>query len=843
MSTAFPPASQSGSPQVCAAEPLNASQRSSAPAISASEEATQHVRAPAARLCHLVRSPDYDGYGFKLLTVEQLYLPRVTAVESGSPAEAAGLRVNDTVIEVNDASLEGLKNQEVVQLIKSMPNEARLLVVDDETAAWYERQDIAIRSNLLKIVHVNSKAPESKTRKKQDTTPSLSSLSSGSTTPSELAGGLRLCHLRKWPNYEGYGFSVREDKERQSYFITGVMSNSPAELGGLRNDDRLVEVNAVSVENKSYQEIMGRMGKEPDQVDLLVIDRETDEAFASRSQRPSGQADGVLRRWTPGRPPRLTSRKSKKPVNKASPKHIATSTANVAERDGPAVSERHQVVTEDGNLIEYKQQLPAPRPVLVNCDSPLSTPRSGTDSIDLASVSIGSSEAMSPVEPTEGLRLCHLCKWPNFDGYGFALNANRNREGQFVAHVDFGSPAHLGGLRKRDRIVEGATYREVVNRIKMDPGKVDLLVIDRETDEEFARQSKTPSSQADCVVERRTPPTQPQSYARAPGFRLSFCEALGTATTPDAPTVIPGNMPRDGCTAAGKPPSNQQSKPTSSVKHVPQPSALVGTRPMTPSSETLRCNDDEAASLRNKDNGRTQWAVESQPAKSEPRYTAWPPPKLYTIEESPRRSTPATSAFMASQLRVSSGPYDNGSPSCCSVRNAADYFMAFDESSGPTSTEFSPVRSATPSNHDSPHYSPMPATPAASGQTSYASTQPCGPYCPAQSWLSMSYQAPYVPLESVPRQERWTTYAPGYSDYLTMYSGYASDAPLNSARETTPGLRQTPAECCGAENLHASLYDLAISPSSSRSRVVPPEPKHSTRSSTNASNEDEGIEA
>ncbi|XP_065303924.1 mucin-17-like isoform X4 [Dermacentor albipictus] len=774
MSTAFPPASQSGSPQVCAAEPLNASQRSSAPAISASEEATQHVRAPAARLCHLVRSPDYDGYGFKLLTVEQLYLPRVTAVESGSPAEAAGLRVNDTVIEVNDASLEGLKNQEVVQLIKSMPNEARLLVVDDETAAWYERQDIAIRSNLLKIVHVNSKAPESKTRKKQDTTPSLSSLSSGSTTPSELAGGLRLCHLRKWPNYEGYGFSVREDKERQSYFITGVMSNSPAELGGLRNDDRLVEVNAVSVENKSYQEIMGRMGKEPDQVDLLVIDRETDEAFASRSQRPSGQADGVLRRWTPGRPPRLTSRKSKKPVNKASPKHIATSTANVAERDGPAVSERHQVVTEDGNLIEYKQQLPAPRPVLVNCDSPLSTPRSGTDSIDLASVSIGSSEAMSPVEPTEGLRLCHLCKWPNFDGYGFALNANRNREGQFVAHVDFGSPAHLGGLRKRDRIVE---------------------------------------------------------------------EALGTATTPDAPTVIPGNMPRDGCTAAGKPPSNQQSKPTSSVKHVPQPSALVGTRPMTPSSETLRCNDDEAASLRNKDNGRTQWAVESQPAKSEPRYTAWPPPKLYTIEESPRRSTPATSAFMASQLRVSSGPYDNGSPSCCSVRNAADYFMAFDESSGPTSTEFSPVRSATPSNHDSPHYSPMPATPAASGQTSYASTQPCGPYCPAQSWLSMSYQAPYVPLESVPRQERWTTYAPGYSDYLTMYSGYASDAPLNSARETTPGLRQTPAECCGAENLHASLYDLAISPSSSRSRVVPPEPKHSTRSSTNASNEDEGIEA
>ncbi|XP_075539833.1 Na(+)/H(+) exchange regulatory cofactor NHE-RF2-like [Dermacentor variabilis] len=272
--------------------------------------------APAApRLCHLVRWPEYDGYGFKLLSAEPRHLPRVTAVEFGSPAEAAGLRVNDTVVEVNDASLEGLAHQEAVRLVKSIPNEAHLLVVDDETAAWYKRHGIAIRGDLPNVVHTSSKVSSTrKPRWKQGGTASISSTSSGTMTPAELAGGLRLCYLRKWKNYEGYGFSLREDKERQGYFITGVMPNSPAELGGLRDDDRLVEVNAVSVENKSYPEIMGRIEKEPDQVDLLVIDRETDEAFASRSQKPSGQADGVLRRWTPGRPPRLTSRKSKKRV-------------------------------------------------------------------------------------------------------------------------------------------------------------------------------------------------------------------------------------------------------------------------------------------------------------------------------------------------------------------------------------------------------------------------------------------------------------------------------------------------------------------------------------------------
>ncbi|KAH6933607.1 hypothetical protein HPB50_016795 [Hyalomma asiaticum] len=166
-----------------------------------------------------------------------------------------------------------------------------------------------------RVVHVSSKASSRKACRKNGTTTS-SSHSSGSMTPSELAGGLRLCYLRKWPNYEGYGFSLREDKQRRGYFIASVLPDSPAELGGLRDDDRLIEVNAVSVENKSYQEIMGRINKEPDQVDLLVIDRETDQGFTNRRQKPSGQADGVLRRWTPARPPRKTLRKIVKQAQK-----------------------------------------------------------------------------------------------------------------------------------------------------------------------------------------------------------------------------------------------------------------------------------------------------------------------------------------------------------------------------------------------------------------------------------------------------------------------------------------------------------------------------------------------
>ncbi|KAH7957419.1 hypothetical protein HPB52_018741 [Rhipicephalus sanguineus] len=367
---------------------------------------------------------------------------------------------------------------------------------------------------------------------------------------------------------------------------------------------------------------------------------------------------------------------------------------------------------------------------------------------------------MALQELSGGLRLCHLSKWPNFEGYGFAVNADRHRNGQFVAHVDFGSPAHLGGLRKRDRIVEvngesveGASYRDVVNRIKLNPDKVALLVIDRETDEAFARQGRTPNSREDCVVECRTPLEQPQSYARASGFRSSVC------------------------------------------------------------------HEDEAASLRDQQ-------AKHQAAKSEPRHVSSKPfPSLYTIKESP---SPPTE------------PYDNGSPPRSLTRSAADYFPAHDVCSAPNSTQFTPPESHIPTDYDSPHYSPPPTakrTFSAPSSAGYASSQPCGPYCPAQRWLSTSFQAPYVPLETDLQQERTTTYAPGYSEFLSMYSGYASSAPLKSATETTSA-GQTPTERHCAEDVKATHHNVVDVQSGLASRVVSTETKHRARSETNEPDDD-----
>ncbi|XP_049275237.1 Na(+)/H(+) exchange regulatory cofactor-like protein nrfl-1 isoform X2 [Rhipicephalus sanguineus] len=264
--------------------------------------------APAARLCHLVRRSDFDGYGFNLHADKQRKLQYVGAVDPGSPAEAAGLRANDTIVEVNGVNVEGTNHRDIVERIKSVPNETRLLVVDDGTAAWYREHGIAIRGDLPNVIQLSSvKAAARRSSKPAAVAQEVAAVPHSNvqeTAPAPVVhDGLRLCHLSKWPNFDGYGFNLHADKKRQGHFIGQVDLGSPAELGGLRKNDKLLEVNGLSVEGESHREIIERIKQDPMQVELLVIDREGEEAFAKRKQKPCSQSESVVRRRTPAQQP------------------------------------------------------------------------------------------------------------------------------------------------------------------------------------------------------------------------------------------------------------------------------------------------------------------------------------------------------------------------------------------------------------------------------------------------------------------------------------------------------------------------------------------------------------
>ncbi|CAM4470498.1 unnamed protein product [Leuciscus chuanchicus] len=100
------------------------------------------------RLCHMTLGE--QGYGFNLHCKKSHPGQYIRSVDPDSPAEHAGLRPKDRLIEVNDCSIEGLRHAEVVALIKAGGTETRLLVVDPDTDELFNRLGIVPTSTHLK---------------------------------------------------------------------------------------------------------------------------------------------------------------------------------------------------------------------------------------------------------------------------------------------------------------------------------------------------------------------------------------------------------------------------------------------------------------------------------------------------------------------------------------------------------------------------------------------------------------------------------------------------------------------------------------------------------------------
>jgi len=66
---------------------------------------------------------------------------------------------------------------------------------------------------------------------------------------------VRLCHLHAWTDFSGYGFNLFAIKGRRGHYVQNVEGGSPAEAGGLRPRDRIVEVNGISISSENHQQV------------------------------------------------------------------------------------------------------------------------------------------------------------------------------------------------------------------------------------------------------------------------------------------------------------------------------------------------------------------------------------------------------------------------------------------------------------------------------------------------------------------------------------------------------------------------------------------------------------
>uniref|UniRef100_UPI001EAF1656 Na(+)/H(+) exchange regulatory cofactor NHE-RF1-like n=1 Tax=Oncorhynchus gorbuscha TaxID=8017 RepID=UPI001EAF1656 len=131
------------------------------PSRAAKKEALAHVNAHAQvartpvdpselfpRLCHLVRAE--TGYGFNLHSEKSRPGQYIRSLDPGSPADHAGLRPQDRLIEVNGVNVEGMRHAEVVTFIKRGGDETRLLVVDPDTDHHFKKMGVTPLASHIK---------------------------------------------------------------------------------------------------------------------------------------------------------------------------------------------------------------------------------------------------------------------------------------------------------------------------------------------------------------------------------------------------------------------------------------------------------------------------------------------------------------------------------------------------------------------------------------------------------------------------------------------------------------------------------------------------------------------
>ncbi|RXM33738.1 Na(+)/H(+) exchange regulatory cofactor NHE-RF2 [Acipenser ruthenus] len=216
------------------------------------------------RLCCMSKGD--NGYGFHLHGEKGKNGQFIRKVEANSPAEAAGMHAGDRVVEVNGVNVEKETHHQVVQRIKAVEKETRLLVVDKETdellrglrltcteemahsgvsvpgqaavkqngTAW--KQQLALNSEAPKRM---SRTHSSESRKKESR-----------SQMKELHP--RLCVLIRGES--GYGFNLHSEKSKPGQYIRSVDTGSPADIAGLKPQDRLIEIKENVVHQDPFAE-------------------------------------------------------------------------------------------------------------------------------------------------------------------------------------------------------------------------------------------------------------------------------------------------------------------------------------------------------------------------------------------------------------------------------------------------------------------------------------------------------------------------------------------------------------------------------------------------------------
>ena len=113
---------------------------------------SDYADGPRPRLCIIHTWPDFQGFGFNLHAEKGKPGQFIGKVDPDSPAEAAGLRQGDRIVEINDVSVLDENHAQVVTRIKAIPNTVRMLVIEPDGERYYKEKGITITGNMSNVI-------------------------------------------------------------------------------------------------------------------------------------------------------------------------------------------------------------------------------------------------------------------------------------------------------------------------------------------------------------------------------------------------------------------------------------------------------------------------------------------------------------------------------------------------------------------------------------------------------------------------------------------------------------------------------------------------------------------
>ncbi|KAI9527440.1 hypothetical protein NQZ68_030892 [Dissostichus eleginoides] len=222
--------------------------------------AVPHNLPHRARRLHLVS--EGDGYGF-LLRLEKAASGRkshvLRAMESGSPAEKAGMKDGELLLEVNGEAVESLKHEEIVDSVRQSGEQISLTTITLVGLEFYTQlglspllfcEDAAVERE--KESSVSASAAEQAPQKEMD----------DSCKP-------RHCSVRKGPL--GFGFNLDSVPQGPGTFISQMAFGGSGQRAGLCVGDVVMEVDGQNVEDKSLEDVIMLVKEGGHFISLLVM--------------------------------------------------------------------------------------------------------------------------------------------------------------------------------------------------------------------------------------------------------------------------------------------------------------------------------------------------------------------------------------------------------------------------------------------------------------------------------------------------------------------------------------------------------------------------------------------